>query len=110
MGFTATQITLLFITGMISYTLIEYLMHRYIYHIRPYTEAFEKFSYKVHGVHHEYPKDKKRLVMPPVPALVLTAFFSCFRTCDGGVCLRFPARFYHGLYHLSGHTLQCSCL
>ncbi len=74
-GFTASQTVLLFLTGVISYTLVEYLMHRYLYHIEPYTKALENFSYKVHGVHHEYPKDKKRLAMPPILALVLVAFF-----------------------------------
>ncbi|MDT7829314.1 sterol desaturase family protein [Pricia sp. S334] len=75
LGFTASQMALLFFIGMVVYTLVEYLMHRYLYHIAPYTKALEKFSYKVHGVHHEYPKDKKRLAMPPILALVLVAFF-----------------------------------
>ena len=32
----------------------------------------------MHGNHHEYPRDKERLFMPPVPSLILASFiFSC---------------------------------
>jgi 4-hydroxysphinganine ceramide fatty acyl 2-hydroxylase len=31
--------------------------------------------YKLHGIHHEYPRDRERLFMPPVPSLVVASFF-----------------------------------
>jgi 4-hydroxysphinganine ceramide fatty acyl 2-hydroxylase len=34
-----------------------------------------KIQYTVHGVHHEFPKDKDRLAMPPLLALVYVVFF-----------------------------------
>jgi sterol desaturase/sphingolipid hydroxylase (fatty acid hydroxylase superfamily) len=69
----------LFIAGLLSFTLAEYLMHRYLYHHEPTTEKGKKFIYTVHGVHHEFPKDKDRLAMPPLLALILIVIlFSLF--------------------------------
>ncbi|MFK7926087.1 MAG: sterol desaturase family protein, partial [Bacteroidia bacterium] len=33
----------------------------------------QDWQYKVHGVHHDYPKDKQRLAMPPIGSLTLTS-------------------------------------
>jgi sterol desaturase/sphingolipid hydroxylase (fatty acid hydroxylase superfamily) len=60
----------LFISGAIIFTFVEYWVHRSVYHIEPTTEARAKFQYVAHGVHHEYPKDKTRLAMPPIIAAV----------------------------------------
>lgn len=65
----------LFVGGWLLFTLVEYLMHRFLYHISAPTEKREKFQYTIHGVHHEYPKDKLRLAMPPVPMMMLAALF-----------------------------------
>ncbi len=62
----AYLIGILFLTGLLVFTLAEYLVHRYVFHLRPDTPAKAKFQYAVHGVHHEYPKDKSRLAMPPI--------------------------------------------
>jgi sterol desaturase/sphingolipid hydroxylase (fatty acid hydroxylase superfamily) len=59
---------LLTAAGIFTWTFMEYIIHRYLFHIR-----FARFQYLVHGVHHEYPRDKERLLMPPVPGLVILA-------------------------------------
>src|SRR5688572_18958203 len=51
----------MFFAGVISFTWVEYMTHRHIFHMGTYTKFREKFQYTVHGVHHEYPKDKERL-------------------------------------------------
>lgn len=56
--------------GVIAWTLAEYLIHRFLFHI----EA-SKFQYLIHGVHHEYPRDRERLMMPPLPGIGLVLFF-----------------------------------
>jgi len=62
----------LFIVGMLLFTLFEYLVHRYLYHLPTvYEEGHIPFA--LHGIHHKYPKDKKRLVMPPVLSVVIAA-------------------------------------
>lgn len=65
----------LFLTGFLVFSLFEYILHRYIYHIHPTTPERAKFQYTFHGVHHEFPKDKTRLAMPPVLAIFVAAFF-----------------------------------
>ncbi|MES2778768.1 MAG: sterol desaturase family protein [Bacteroidota bacterium] len=63
--------TLVFaISGIIIWTLVEYLIHRFLFHIKA-----SKFQYLIHGVHHEFPRDRERLMMPPLPGLMLVLFF-----------------------------------
>jgi len=61
-----------FIGGLLFFTLVEYLMHRFLYHV-PSVYEEGKIAYALHGVHHEYPKDKKLLVMPPVLSVLLAS-------------------------------------
>lgn len=61
----------LFVAGFLLFTLIEYLVHRYVFHMEPTTELKKNMQYKMHGVHHEFPKDKDRLAMPPVLSITL---------------------------------------
>lgn len=75
---------LLFFTGLLFFTLVEYLIHRNLYHIEPKTEGRKRFSYVVHGVHHDYPRDKYRIAMPPAGIVVyLVLFFAVFRIVLG---------------------------
>ncbi|WP_339923687.1 sterol desaturase family protein [uncultured Cyclobacterium sp.] len=59
------QAVSLFLGGYFVFTLVEYLLHRYLYHMIPDTKFKDKLQYNVHGVHHDYPRDKDRLAMPP---------------------------------------------
>lgn len=77
-GFSALEITGLFFIGFFTFTLVEYLMHRYLYHIPTTTEFRRKMSYTMHGNHHDYPKDKMRLAMPPILGLVLATILFLF--------------------------------
>lgn len=67
---TLTTISLFF-TGLLTFTLVEYLMHRYLFHMDVYTATRKKMQYIMHGVHHDYPKDKDRLAMPPFASLTI---------------------------------------
>ncbi|VXD20903.1 sterol desaturase family protein [Marinoscillum sp. 108] len=71
----AVNTPLLFVAGLLAFTLIEYIMHRFLFHLQPKTDKQEKFAYTVHGVHHDYPKDKDRLAMPPPLSIVISALF-----------------------------------
>lgn len=68
-------LTMLFLAGMLFFTLLEYLMHRYLYHIPVNGPRMERFAYIIHGVHHDYPRDKSRLAMPPVLSITLAVLF-----------------------------------
>ncbi len=61
----------LFSIGLLTFTLVEYLMHRYLFHMDVYTKTRKKMQYIMHGVHHDYPKDKDRLAMPPLASLTI---------------------------------------
>jgi 4-hydroxysphinganine ceramide fatty acyl 2-hydroxylase len=61
------------VAGVIAWTLVEYLIHRFLFHIPE-----SRFQYLIHGIHHEFPRDKERLMMPPLPGILLTVFFYSF--------------------------------
>lgn len=88
---------LLFVAGLLVFTLVEYIMHRYLFHLHPKTEKQEKFAYTVHGVHHDYPKDKDRLAMPPpLSLLIATLFFFFFKLIMGNMVYGFLPGFVMG--------------
>jgi sterol desaturase/sphingolipid hydroxylase (fatty acid hydroxylase superfamily) len=62
------------LAGFVFWTLAEYWLHRLFFHWRPGGKWGERMHFLVHGVHHEWPKDKYRLVMPP--AVSITLFFT----------------------------------
>lgn len=64
----------IFITAVFFWTFFEYFFHRYVNHIDehfPNSAWAVQLAYTLHGVHHEYPRDKERLIMPPVPGLLI---------------------------------------
>lgn len=62
----------LFLSGVLIFTWIEYLVHRYVFHMKTYTSLRAKWQYTIHGVHHEFPKDKDRLAMPPLLSVTIS--------------------------------------
>jgi len=63
----------LFFSGTFFYTWLEYMLHRHVFHMATYTKTREKLQYVMHGVHHEFPKDKSRLAMPPLLSITLSS-------------------------------------
>jgi sterol desaturase/sphingolipid hydroxylase (fatty acid hydroxylase superfamily) len=61
----------LFFTGWLAFTWVEYQVHRHVFHMATYTKWREKLQYTMHGVHHEFPKDKDRLAMPPLLSVTI---------------------------------------
>jgi sterol desaturase/sphingolipid hydroxylase (fatty acid hydroxylase superfamily) len=101
----------LFGAGVIFFTLIEYLAHRNLYHMGTSGSARKaRMQYVMHGVHHEHPRDKRRLALPPVVSLVLaTIFMSLFCLLMGAYGLAFGGGFLSGyatylLVHYSVHV------
>ena len=64
-------IVLLFFSGWFVFTFVEYHVHRGLYHLSPSTKNRRDLSYKLHGIHHDYPKDKQRLAMPPIMSILI---------------------------------------
>lgn len=67
----ATNILVAFIGGMFFWSFFEYIIHRFVFHFVAESERALKIVYIIHGNHHEYPRDKQRLIMPAVPSLIL---------------------------------------
>jgi dihydroceramide fatty acyl 2-hydroxylase len=59
--------------GVLSWTLLEYLLHRWVFHFEPNpaSELQRDASFLIHGIHHDYPWDRDRLVMPPTVTAVI---------------------------------------
>ena len=94
---TVLTAPLLFLGGLLTFTLVEYIMHRFVFHLIPKTEKQEKFAYTVHGVHHDYPKDKDRLAMPPPLSILLSVmFFGLFWLFMGNLVYAFLPGFLMG--------------
>lgn len=60
----------LFGLGILVFTLVEYAIHRGIFHMDPTNAIKSRLQYTFHGIHHEYPKDQTRLAMPPALAVM----------------------------------------
>jgi len=56
------------VIGYLAWTLTEYFGHRYLFHtVFPLPFGLgPRFQFLIHGVHHVYPSDPLRLVMPPL--------------------------------------------
>src|SRR6185369_16413137 len=53
-----------FLIGTLAWTLAEYVLHRYVFHWLEDTPRGRRVHFLLHGVHHNFPNDKDRLVMP----------------------------------------------
>ncbi|UCD25382.1 MAG: sterol desaturase family protein [Gemmatimonadota bacterium] len=99
---------LLFVAGLIIWSIAEYVVHRFGFHVSRDAEEkvqdtidglaadqsalraignFEQLRYFLaHGVHHTHPNDSKRLVMPPVVSIPLAVlFYFLFKLAFGPV-------------------------
>lgn len=74
----------LMVAAFFVWTVAEYILHRFVFHFHPKSEFGKRILFITHGVHHDYPNDSRRLVMPPALACILA--------------IPFVAIFYYGLY------------
>ena len=79
-GLSVWQILSMALPGIFVWSLMEYLLHRFVFHLPDWGPLTRKIEFFIHGVHHEHPNDKTRLLMPPVGAVVIAIiFFQFFR-------------------------------
>jgi sterol desaturase/sphingolipid hydroxylase (fatty acid hydroxylase superfamily) len=93
----AATAALLFLGGLMLWTFVEYVLHRFLFHapeavmrgtheivagLEPHEAVIPKLPdfrhlayFLMHGVHHEYPSDSKRLVMAPAISIPLAVLF-----------------------------------
>lgn len=87
----------MFFVGLLFWTWFEYFMHKHLFHMLPTNKIKERIQYTFHGVHHEFPRDKTRLAMPPAAALLLLiALFFIFKLTMGNYVFTFLPGFVMG--------------
>jgi len=75
------QIAAWFVAGVVVWTVAEYFLHRFLFHYEAPGKIGKRLHFIFHGVHHDYPNDSWRLVMPPALSLPLAyAFYLLFRS------------------------------
>ena len=57
--------------GYVVWTLVEYWLHRVVFHFEPERGIGARLHWMMHGVHHDHPNDPLRLVMPPSASIPL---------------------------------------
>lgn len=76
---------LVFGMGLMMWTLIEYLVHRFVFHSQVLYEHAPEMLFLVHFVHHKQPFDSWRMTMPlamsiPLGSVIVTlAYFLLFQ-------------------------------
>ncbi|MGC4120031.1 MAG: sterol desaturase family protein [Myxococcales bacterium] len=70
--------------GAFAWTLAEYSLHRFLFHWENGTAWGKRIHFMLHGVHHDFPEDKDRLVMPPGFSIPMgVVFYVLFRAVFG---------------------------
>ena len=94
-----------FVAGLATWTLMEYVIHRFSFHFAPRGRFGVMLAYLIHGVHHAYPEDHRRWVMPPVVsvpiALVLYFTFQLRASAGSSIRWRRALRSAISLYDLT---------
>lgn len=74
-GQRVVEVALLAVGGLALWTLTEYWLHRKLFHWQPDHPLGRRMHFIIHGVHHDHPNDKLRLVMPPGASIPLALLF-----------------------------------
>lgn len=66
------QCPVIFVFGVVMWTFMEYVIHRWVFHLRPphWSKLLITLHFLFHGQHHKNPMNKDRLVFPPAPAMI----------------------------------------
>ncbi len=67
--FSPTQAIALVLAGVLGWTLLEYLLHRFVFHLDRWLPWARGLAFLLHGCHHEEPDDASRDVMPLLGSL-----------------------------------------
>jgi sterol desaturase/sphingolipid hydroxylase (fatty acid hydroxylase superfamily) len=108
-GERGTALTAAYAGGLLVWTLFEYVMHRFSFHHAPATRLEVAFAYLMHGVHHAFPDDSRRWMMPLVVTLPISAgIVLAARAAGGAGALPVVAGFLHGYlcYDTLHHTIH----
>jgi sterol desaturase/sphingolipid hydroxylase (fatty acid hydroxylase superfamily) len=69
-GFSVPRVASLSLAGLFVWTLVEYILHRWIFHWQPRSPRLRDRFYPVHQLHHDV-QEWDRIVAPPLMAVPL---------------------------------------
>lgn len=97
-----------FFSGVFFWTFFEYVIHRYAFHFIARSSRMKRIVYVLHGNHHEYPRDRERLFMPPLPSILIAALVFSIMKIAGDITglSAFTFSFFAGF--VSGYLLYGS--
>ena len=106
-SFVGTIISMFF--GFMTWTLTEYWLHRLLFHWEPAGAFGARMHFILHGVHHKWPRDRFRLVMPTAVSVSLYfVFLATWILLFGRYAYTFHAGFAIGymFYDLSHYYMH----
>jgi dihydroceramide fatty acyl 2-hydroxylase len=68
-----SQLVGFWMLGILAWTLVEYILHRFGFHTPTRSTAGNKAHFLAHGIHHLDPYDRTRLLFPPLGGLGIAA-------------------------------------
>eukprot|EP00121_Abeoforma_whisleri_P007891 Awhi_evm1s7220 len=81
--YSQTALAFMFVFGLFHWTLIEYVVHRCVFHVDHFLPDHPialALHFLAHGIHHYLPMDHYRLVMPPTLfAILALPIYSAYR-------------------------------
>jgi sterol desaturase/sphingolipid hydroxylase (fatty acid hydroxylase superfamily) len=81
------EVALLGVGALLTWSLLEYTLHRWLFHPPKSWGAFGRLVHRIHAKHHNQPLDRVYALVPPVNAavvlLILTGIFSLIIPIDG---------------------------
>lgn len=89
-GYSLLAVAALTLGGFAIWTLTEYWLHRLLFHWEPNVRGGKRFHFMIHGVHHDHPNDRLRLVMPPGASIPLALLFFGLFVLIFGTPLAYP--------------------
>ena len=106
----------LVVLGALMWTFTEYTLHRFVFHYTGPRPWQRRMFFVLHGVHHDFPNDKDRLVMPlgasiPLGVVIYGLFFLLAGQLHGepmfaGMALGYLG--YDGTHYAVHHFKQSS--
>lgn len=108
LNFSLLIILALALGGFLTWTFVEYIVHRFLYHTESESEWLNKVQFTGHTIHHQHPIDPSRLAMPPLPSGILSGlFFGLFYLLFTLFAFPFWAGFITGyLVYITFHYYQ----
>ena len=69
--------------GVIAWSFVEYSVHRFVFHGEevwlnklPWNQYTWTFHFLLNGIHHAYPQDRLRVVLPHLPGIFIIYTFA----------------------------------